>query len=336
MYTYIHAYIHTCTHTYMHTYTHAHILTFLPTYLRTYMYTHIHIHTRKQTHAHTYQYMMCEGALSQLPNGSRESGGEVWRDGGWGWRWGEDGSVKIDSIEDMDRQGTDSHRAVAVCCSVLQCVAVCCSVLQCVAVCCSVLQCGAVWCSVVQCGVVCCSVVQCELTFEKFLKCNFSNLRNYSNLEKQKSSSELIFKNFSNFWETFQIFLRRFSNVSLQLELLKNKTVELTFWEILTAAGATRVVDVPVLGVLQCVAVCCSVLQCVAVCCSVLQCVAVWCSVVQCVAVCCSVLQCVAVCCSVLQCVAARVAVCCGFFHSREALRMYVRVVTHSSCIEVY
>ena len=27
-------------------------------------------------------------------------------------------------------------------------------------------------------------------------------------------------------------------------------------------------------GVLQCVAVCCSVLQCVAVCCSVLQCVA--------------------------------------------------------------
>jgi len=32
-------------------------------------------------------------------------------------------------------------------------------------------------------------------------------------------------------------------------------------------------------GVLQCVAVCCSVLQCVAVCCSVLQCVAVCCSV---------------------------------------------------------
>jgi len=34
-----------------------------------------------------------------------------------------------------------------------------------------------------------------------------------------------------------------------------------------------------VVGVLQCVAVCCSVLQCVAVCCSVLQCVAVCCSV---------------------------------------------------------
>jgi len=34
-------------------------------------------------------------------------------------------------------------------------------------------------------------------------------------------------------------------------------------------------------GVLQCVAVCCSVLQCVAVCCSVLQCVAVCCSVLQ-------------------------------------------------------
>ena len=36
-------------------------------------------------------------------------------------------------------------------------------------------------------------------------------------------------------------------------------------------------------GVIKCVAVCCSVLQCVAVCCSVLQCVAVCCSVLQCV-----------------------------------------------------
>ena len=48
------------------------------------------------------------------------------------------------------------------------------------------------------------------------------------------------------------------------------------------------------LGVVQCVAVCCSVVQCVAVCCSVVQCGAVWCSVVQCGAVCCSVFQCVA------------------------------------------
>jgi len=51
-----------------------------------------------------------------------------------------------------------------------------------------------------------------------------------------------------------------------------------------------------VIGVLQCVAVCCSVLQYVAVCCSVLQCVADW-SLVRgsgachrCFAVCCSVL----------------------------------------------
>ena len=66
--------------------------------------------------------------------------------------------------------------------------------------------------------------------------------------------------------------------------------------------------NVPIISVLQCVAVCCSVLQFVAVCCRVLQCVAVCCSVLQCVAVCCSVLQCVAVCCSVLQCVA----VCCS------------------------
>ena len=48
-------------------------------------------------------------------------------------------------------------------------------------------------------------------------------------------------------------------------------------------------------GVLQCVAVCCSLLQCVAVCCSVSQCVAVCCRMLQCVAVCRSVLQCVAV-----------------------------------------
>ena len=33
-------------------------------------------------------------------------------------------------------------KAIAVCCSVLQCVTVCCSVLQCVAVCCNTLQCG--------------------------------------------------------------------------------------------------------------------------------------------------------------------------------------------------
>jgi len=53
------------------------------------------------------------------------------------------------------------------------------------------------------------------------------------------------------------------------------------------------------IGVLQCVAVCCSVLQgrvdlifsSLWVCSSVLQCVAVCCSVLQCVAVCCSVLQ---------------------------------------------
>jgi len=77
------------------------------------------------------------------------------------------------------------------------------------------------------------------------------------------------------------------------------------------------------LGVLQCVAVCCSVLQCDAVCCSVLQYFENTCKeheahlvydpavvggmfgMLQCVAVCCSVLQCVAVHCSVLQCVAA-------------------------------
>ena len=41
-----------------------------------------------------------------------------------------------------------AERAVAVCCSVLQCVAVCCSVMQCVVVCCSVLQYVAVCCSV--------------------------------------------------------------------------------------------------------------------------------------------------------------------------------------------
>ena len=40
------------------------------------------------------------------------------------------------------------------------------------------------------------------------------------------------------------------------------------------------------MGLMQCVAVCCSVLQCVAVCCSVLQCVAVCCNVLQYVAVC--------------------------------------------------
>ena len=43
------------------------------------------------------------------------------------------------------------------------------------------------------------------------------------------------------------------------------------------------------------------VLQCVAECCSVMQCIAVSCSVMQCDVVCCSVLQCVAVCCSVLM-----------------------------------
>jgi len=67
------------------------------------------------------------------------------------------------------------------------------------------------------------------------------------------------------------------------------------------------------MGMLQCVAVCCSVLQCVAVCCSVLQTRSsatmaavewVCCSVLQCVAVSCSVLQYLVVCCSVLQCVA--------------------------------
>jgi len=52
----------------------------------------------------------------------------------------------------------DISRAVAACCSVLQCVVVCCSVLQCVAVCCSVLQCLAVSCSVLQCLAVSCSV----------------------------------------------------------------------------------------------------------------------------------------------------------------------------------
>jgi len=55
-----------------------------------------------------------------------------------------------------------------------------------------------------------------------------------------------------------------------------------------------------VMGVLQCVAVCCSVLQCVAVRCSVLHCVAVCCSVLQCGAVCCNVLHCVTVWCRVL------------------------------------
>ena len=59
------------------------------------------------------------------------------------------------------------------------------------------------------------------------------------------------------------------------------------------------------LGVLQCVEVCCSVLHCVAVCCSVLQCVAVCCSMLQYVAVCCSALQRVAVCCIVsTRCIA--------------------------------
>jgi len=71
-------------------------------------------------------------------------------------------------------------------------------------------------------------------------------------------------------------------------------------WEISCVATGVkylhhRALDFDV-GVLQCVAVCCSVLQCVAVCCSVLQCVVVCCSVLQCVAVCCSVLQRVAVC----------------------------------------
>jgi len=63
-------------------------------------------------------------------------------------------------------------------------------------------------------------------------------------------------------------------------------------------------------GVLQCVAVCCSAVYLPksetwgnlgALLCSVLQCVAVHYSVLQYVTVCCSVLQCVAVCCSVLQ-----------------------------------
>jgi len=87
------------------------------------------------------------------------------------------------------------------------------------------------------------------------------------------------------------------------------------------------------LGVLQCVAMCCSVLQCVAMFCNVLlvlQSCAVWCSLLQSVTVCCTreqhdiarghgrttrggagvagVLQYVAVCCSVLQCIA----VCCS------------------------
>ena len=68
-----------------------------------------------------------------------------------------------------------------------------------------------------------------------------------------------------------------------------------------TTLGAQNRPTHVIIGVLQCVAVCCSGLQCVAVGCSVLLCVAVCCSVLQCVAVCCSVLQCVAVCCSVLQ-----------------------------------
>jgi len=66
------------------------------------------------------------------------------------------------------------------------------------------------------------------------------------------------------------------------------------------------------MGVLQCVAVCCSILQSVVVLMGVLQCVAVCYRFDGCVAVCCSVLQivvglmgvlqCVVVCCSVLQC----------------------------------
>ena len=86
--------------------------------------------------------------------------------------------------------------------------------------------------------------------------------------------------------------------------------------------------DANFVGVLQCVAVCCSVSQRVAVCHSMLQCVTVCCSVSQCVAVCvhlfgkesfghtndddfvgvcCSVSQCVAVCCSVRALVAQKI-----------------------------
>jgi len=81
------------------------------------------------------------------------------------------------------------------------------------------------------------------------------------------------------------------------------------------SAANTSPTDSRRIGVLQCVAVCCSLLHCVAVCCSVLQCVAVCHSVLQCaafwlfvlhaVALCRTLLrQCVAVCCSVWQCVA--------------------------------
>ena len=42
-----------------------------------------------------------------------------------------------------------------------------------------------------------------------------------------------------------------------------------------------EVVQVDILSLMQCAAVCCSVLQYVAVCCSVLQCVAVYCSVLR-------------------------------------------------------
>jgi len=73
------------------------------------------------------------------------------------------------------------------------------------------------------------------------------------------------------------------------------------------AAQETHEEWIGMIGVLQCVAVCCCVLHCVALCCTVLHCVALCCSVLECVAGCCRVLQCVAVRCSVLQCVAA----CC-------------------------
>ena len=137
----------------------------------------------------------------------------------------------------------------AVCCSVLQCVAVCCSVLQCVwmSPICSVLQCVAVHCSALQCVSVCCSVLQCVAVC----------------------------------WRVVATCCRVLQRVAecCSVSCAVTNSITNSFSPLHTSHGACdgcflvhacALVPYHDLGLLQCVAVCCSVLQCVAVRCSAL------------------------------------------------------------------
>jgi len=132
-----------------------------------------------------------------------------------------------------------------VCRSIGTChqLAVCCSVWQCVAVCCSVLQCAYMspTCSVLQCVAVCCRVVAtCCRVLQRVAECC--------------SVSCAVTNSITNSFSPLHTSHGACDGCFL--------------------VHACALVPYHDLGLLQCVAVCCSVLQCVAVRCRVLQCYA--------------------------------------------------------------